>query len=217
MALAERDHTLDIVEDWAEGERRDRAILQHMVLSLLAGMLLGAVGALMGPVPSPFHALYTPYAYIILAVVTGRTAAGFGWAVLAGMLAAFGSLLSALVATAVDPGGWSVGFGAGGVLTNLAIAALVTVGVLSYLTKLPGIPGVLAAGGVAGVILLHGLAQAMPSGLGHVQGFWPWGVVAVTALVAGMLVSLARGSDRIRSGLVALVFGCSSYLILSGL
>jgi len=210
MALAERDHTLgtlgtldtfdtfDVVEDWAEGERRDRAILQHMVLSLLAGMLLGGVGALMGPGPGPFHALYTPYAHVLLAVVIGRTAAGLGWAVLAGMLAAFGSLLSVLVATAVDPGGWSLGFGAG-VPMNLAIAALVTVGVLSHLSKRPGYPGVLAAGGVAGMVLLQGLAKAIPGDPGHVQGFWPWGVVVVTALAAGMLVSPVHGSDRVRS------------------
>lgn len=213
MALVERNYTLDFVAR----DRRDRAILRHMVLSLFVGMLLGGVGALLSYGPELLYALYHPYAYLVFVVVMGRTAAGLGWAVLSSVLAAFGPILSMLVATIFAKNAWLVSLGGDGASMNLMIANLVAIGVLSYLAKRYDRWGDLAAGGAAGLALFDGIDKAMPGGPEHVPGFWPWGVVVVAAIVLGMLVSLGRGCDRACSALIALVLGASYFVFLTGL
>ncbi|MEU8380034.1 hypothetical protein [Streptosporangium sp. NPDC048865] len=188
-----------------------------MVLSLFVGMLLGGVGALLSYGPELLYALYHPYAYLVFVVVMGRTAAGLGWAVLSSVLAAFGPILSMLVATIFAKNAWLVSLGGDGASMNLMIANLVAIGVLSYLAKRYDRWGDLAAGGAAGLALFDGIDKAMPGGPEHVPGFWPWGVVVVAAIVLGMLVSLGRGCDRACSALIALVLGASYFVFLTGL
>ncbi|MET8052554.1 hypothetical protein ABZU75_33650 [Streptosporangium sp. NPDC005286] len=212
MALAERNYTLDFVA----GDRRDRAILRHMVLSLFVGMLLGGVGALLLYGPGLPGAIYNPYAYVLLAVVVGRSAAGFGWAVLSSVLAAFGALLSILTATLFEPGDWLARLGDDGATMNLTVVNLVTIGVLAYLAKRPGRWGALAAGGAVGLALFEGIDKMMP-GPEHVPGFWPWGAAVVIVFALGMLVSLARGRERVCSALVALALGAFYFVFLAGL
>jgi hypothetical protein len=211
--LVERNYTLDFVAR----DRRDRAILRHMVLSLFVGMLLGGVGALLAYGPELLYALYNPYAYLLLVVVTGRTAAAFGWAVLSSVLAAFGPILSMLVATIFESNAWRISLGDDGASMNLMIANLVAIGVLSYLAKRFDRWGDVAAGGAAGLALFDGIDKAMPGGPEHVPGFWPWGVAVVVAITLGMLISLGRGCDRSCSALIALVLGASYFVFLTGL
>ncbi|WP_329091719.1 MULTISPECIES: hypothetical protein [unclassified Streptosporangium] len=188
-----------------------------MVLSLFVGMLLGGVGALLAYGPDLLYALYNPYAYLLLVVVMGRTAAGFGWAVLSSVLAAFGPILSLLVATIFESNAWRMSLGDDGASMNLMIANLVAIGVLSYLAKRYDRWGDVAAGGAAGLALFDGIDKAMPGGPEHVSGFWPWGVTVVAAITLGMLVSLGRGCDRACSALIALVLGASYFVFLTGL
>jgi hypothetical protein len=213
VALVEHDCALD----FAAGDRRDRLILRHIVLSLFAGMLLGGVGALLLSGPETVHTLYNPYAYILLVVVIGRTAVGFGWAVLSGMLATFGTILSMLLATGFRSGTWSMSLGGDGTAVNLTVAKLVAIGVLSYLAKRRDRWGDLAAGGAAGLALLSGIDRALPGAADHVPGFLPWDALIMTALVGGMILSLGRGCDRLCSGAVALVLGASYFVFLAGL
>ncbi|MGW2197248.1 hypothetical protein ACWCSH_33575 [Streptosporangium sp. NPDC001682] len=187
-----------------------------MVLSLFVGMLLGGVGALLLYGPGLPGAIYNPYAYVLLAVVVGRTAAGFGWAVLSSVLAAFGVLLSILTATLFEPGDWLTRLGDDGATMNLTVVNLVTTGVLAYLAKRPDRWGALAAGGAVGLVLFGGIDKMMP-GPGHVPGFWPWGAAVVIVFALGMLVSLARGRERACSALVALALGAFYFVFLAGL
>ncbi|WP_157594096.1 hypothetical protein [Streptosporangium amethystogenes] len=210
MALVERNYTLDFVA----GDRRDRAILRHMVLSLFVGMLLGGVGALLAHGPALPYAVYNSYAYLLLLVVVGRTAAGFGWAALSSMLAAFGPLLSVLAATVFEPEDWFIRLGDDVTTMNLTLVNLVTVGILCYLTKRPDRWGALAAGGAVGLALCEGTDKMLP-GPEHVPGFWPWGVAVMLTLAVGMLISLARRRDRICSALIALALGAFHFVFLS--
>ncbi|WP_433375279.1 hypothetical protein [Streptosporangium sp. CA-115845] len=187
-----------------------------MLLALFVGILLGGVGALLVYGPTLPYAIYDPYAYILLATVVGRTAAGFGWAVLSSVLAAFGVLLSLLTATLFEPGDWLTRFGGNGATMNLTIVNLVTLGVLAYLAKRPGRWGALAAGGAVGLALFEGIDKMMP-GPEHVPGFWPWGTAVVIVFALGMLVSLARGRERACSALVALALGAFYFVFLAGL
>ncbi|MGJ6960910.1 hypothetical protein ACSDR0_03290 [Streptosporangium sp. G11] len=188
-----------------------------MVLSLFVGMLLGGVGALLAYGPALLYALYNPYAYLLLVVVTGRTAASFGWAVLSSVLAAFGPILSMLVATIFASNAWRISLGDDGASMNLMIANLVAIGILSYLAKRFDRWGDVAAGSAAGLALFDGIDKAMPGGPEHVPGFWPWGVAVVVAITLGMLISLGRGCDRACSALIALILGASYFVFLTGL
>ncbi|MEV4381513.1 hypothetical protein [Streptosporangium sp. NPDC049644] len=185
-----------------------------MVLSLFVGMLLGGVGALSAYGPGLPNAIYNPYAYVLLAVVVGRTAAGFGWAVLSSVLAAFGVLLSTLSATLFEPGDWLTSLGDDGATMNLTVVNLVTIGVLSYLTKRPDRWGGLAAGGAVGLALFEGTDKMMP-GPEFVPGFWPWGAAVMLVLAVGMLISLARRRDRICSALIALALGAFHFVFFT--
>jgi len=187
-----------------------------MLLSLFAGMSLGGVGALVAHGPDLLSALYDPYAYLLLVVVVGRTATGFGWAVLASVLATFGSMLSLLVATIFERSAWYVSLGDDGTSMNLMITNLVAIGVLSYLAKRRDRWGDAAAGGAAGLALLDGIDKTMPGGPEHVLGFWPGGVAVVAAIAAGMLISPGRGRGHACSALIALGLGASYFVFLAG-
>ena len=70
-------------------EQRDRGIIRHLLLSVSAGAAAGVLGTLIHVSGlGPIERIYDPYAYFLLTVIVGRTAAGFGWAVLSSMLAA---------------------------------------------------------------------------------------------------------------------------------
>ncbi|GAA2902174.1 hypothetical protein GCM10010517_68040 [Streptosporangium fragile] len=213
MALIEPNYTLDFVE----GDRRDRAILRHMVLSLFVGMTLGVVGALLAYGPELLYALYGPYVYIVFVVVVGRTAAGFGWAVLASALATFGSTISLMAATIFASETEFPVLGTDGAQVNLTIVILASIGVLSYLAKRADLGGDFAAGAAGGLAALEAVDRSLPIGPGHVPGFWPWGALAVAVLVLGMIFTLRHGLGRVRGALIALIVVSSYFVFVAGL
>ncbi|GIH77720.1 hypothetical protein Plo01_41490 [Planobispora longispora] len=118
--------------DFLAGERRERAILRHMMLSLVGGLAVGAVGELLSHGQAALHAVYDPYAHLLLAAVVGWTAAGFGWAVLGSALAALGPVISTLGATLFAAGSHDPHLGADGMELNLTLLALTSAGTLVY-------------------------------------------------------------------------------------
>ncbi|MEU9829930.1 hypothetical protein AB0D67_00185 [Streptosporangium sp. NPDC048047] len=214
MAHLESAFEYDCAEvDCAEIDRRQRGIVLHMVLSLLVGMLLGTLGAVLSHAHSPLDAFYEPYAYVLLVVVAGYTAAGLGWAVLSCALATFGPLLSLLAATVFDPGAMFLGAG-GAEGLNITVAALVVMGVLAHLSRNGTRWGDLAGGVLAGLVALDGLDKALPGGPEYIAGFWPWKAVVVGVLALGLLVTTRRGWGRARSAAVAvaMVAVCAAFL-----
>ncbi|MBB2912288.1 hypothetical protein FHS43_003568 [Streptosporangium becharense] len=188
-----------------------------MVLSLFVGMALGVLGALLVYGPSLPHALYDPYAYVVLAIVVGWTAAGFGWAVLSSTLATFGSVISLMAASIFEVGAGFPSLGTDGAATNLMIFTIASIGVLSYLAKREDLWGDLAAGAAAGLAVLDGLDKSLPGGPDHVPGFWPWGTLTVSVLGLGTILTLRRGRRRICSALVALAIASSYFVFVAGL
>ncbi|WP_271222655.1 hypothetical protein [Streptosporangium carneum] len=214
----ETDNALDY--DYLAGDRQERAILRHMVLSLLVGMVLGAVGALLAYGPHLIHSIYEPYAYVLLVVVVGRSAAGFGWAALTSALATFGPLISLLAASLFESGarflnlssGSSVNLGSNGLTMNLTVVTIATFGVLAYFTRREDGWGDLACGVLAGVVAVDGLDKTLSGGPEYVPGYWPWNTLLVATLVAGLLFALRRGNGVARSGFVALVVLCAAFV-----
>ncbi|GAB2462215.1 hypothetical protein GCM10027187_32890 [Streptosporangium sandarakinum] len=199
--------------DCAELDRRQRGIVLHMVLSLVVGMLLGSLGAVLSHAHNPLGSLYEPYAYVLLVVVAGYTAAGLGWAALSCALATFGPLLSLLAATLFDPGTMVLGAGSAAAM-NVTVATLVVIGVLAHLARRGTLWGDLAGGVLAGLVAVDGLDKALPGGPEYVPGFWPWKTLVVGALVLGLLVTTRPGWGRVRSAAVALaiVAACAAFL-----
>lgn len=220
--MLEPDYTLD--HDYLAGDRQERAILLHMVLSLLVGMVLGAVGALLAYGPHLIYSLYEPYAYVLLVVVVGRTAAGFGWAALASALATFGPIISLLAATIFESGARfltlganspAMTLGANGLSMNLTVVTLATFGVLAYFTKRDDLWGDLANGALAGLVAIDGLDKTLPGGREYVPGFWPMSALIVAAIVVGLLFTLRRAGSLVRSGLVALVVASAAFVFFA--
>jgi hypothetical protein len=209
VALVERNYTLDFLA----GDRREKAILQHMVISLFAGMLLGALGVLLSYGPEPLHAVYSPYAYILFVVIVGRSAAGFGWALLAGVLAAFGPLISLLVVSILQAEEQLGSLGDSGAVMNLMLATLTLFGVLSYFTQREDLWGDLAGGVLAGLVVVVGVADKLPGRPEYAPGFWPWNALIVSVLMLGLVLSLRRGWGCVRSGLAALVIASTNFVI----
>lgn len=213
--MAERDYALDFVE----GDRHERAIMLHMVLSLVAGLALGALGAVLARGPGPIHSIYQPYVSILLVVVVGRTAAGFGWALLAGTLAAFGPIISLLVSTLFDPAGSLLSVDVDGPMLNLTVVVLASFAVLAHLTKREDRWADVANGALAGAVVVDALDKSLDGGLEYVHGFWPWSTLLVTAGALGLLFALRReeeGSLR-RAALVAPAVVCSAFVAAAGL
>ncbi len=213
------NHAIDY--DYLADDRQDRAILLHMVLSLLVGMLLGAIGALLAYGPHLIYSIYEPYAYVLLVVVVGRTAAGLGWAALTSGLATLGPLISLLTATLFDSGARfldlgsnspTMSLGTNGPTMNLTVITLATFGVLAYFTGRDDRWGDLAGGVLAGVVAIDGLDKTLRGGPEYVPGFWPWNTLIVAAVVAGLLLALRRGSGQARSALVALIVVCAAFV-----
>nr|BFE87738.1 hypothetical protein GCM10020093_103390 [Planobispora longispora] len=122
-----------------------------MMLSLVGGLAVGAVGELLSHGQAALHAVYDPYAHLLLAAVVGWTAAGFGWAVLGSALAALGPVISTLGATLFAAGSHDPHLGADGMELNLTLLALTSAGTLVYAAAAAGVrDGAPAAGTMAG-------------------------------------------------------------------
>ncbi|MFF4414986.1 hypothetical protein ACFYY8_20865 [Streptosporangium sp. NPDC001559] len=222
--MAGPDHTLEY--DYLAGDRQERAILLHMVLSLLVGMILGGAGALLSYGPQLIHSLYEPYAYVLFVVIVGRTAAGFGWAALTSALASFGPLIALLAATIFESGanllnltarGPGMVLGSNGPTVNLTVATLATFGVLAYFSGRRDVWGDLACGALAGIVAIDGLDKTLRGGPEYVRGFWPWDTLLVAVFVIGLLLALRRGRSLSRCVVVALTVLSAAFVFAIGM
>lgn len=213
IGLVEHHYALD----YAEGDRHNRAIMLHMVLSLVVGMVLGAVGALLAHGPGLVYSIYEPYAYVLLVVVVGRTASGLGWAVLASALAVLGPFVSLLVASLFGPDAGFFSLGTNGPIMNLALLTLTSLGVLAYFTGRDDVWADVAGGMLAGTVAIDGLDKTAPGGLEYVSGFWPWNTLVVGALTLGLLLVLRGRGGLARSAFVALIVACAVFVFAVGL
>ncbi|WP_449063279.1 hypothetical protein [Planomonospora algeriensis] len=193
--------------DFITGDRRERVILWHMMLSLVAGLLLGAFGEMLAHGPGPLVAAYDPYAYLALALAVGRTAAGFGWAALGGVLAALGPVVPILAAGAFPAGYHPFHVGAEGTVPGVTLLALALCALLAYATRRDGPRGDLAAALPAGVLMIEAV-EAAQSG--------SWSVQAAAVLLLAVVLSLRRGAGAVRSALAGAVLAAAHLLFVAG-
>lgn len=188
-------------------ELRYRGIIRHLVLSLAAGAAAGVLGTLvhvagLGAVERAFD----PYAYFALTLIVGRTAAGFGWALLTSALAALAPMIPSLAEVGAT-GHDAQALGGDPATLNLLVLALVGAGLAGQAARAPGLPGDAAAGVACGVLLAEIGARALfgPA----VQEFRPWPALAAAALLLGLLVAVRRTPrSRLRAlAVAALVAG----------
>ncbi|MGV9778207.1 hypothetical protein [Streptosporangium sp. NPDC003464] len=219
MASLDRNYTFDqnYTAAFLADDRQERAIVLHMVLSFVGGMVLGAFGAVLSTKSDLLYAIYEPYAYVLFVVVVGRTAASLGWAALTSALATFGPIISLLAASIFRTGGESLSLGSHGATLNITLLTLASFGMLSYFTRRKDLWGDLASGVLGGVFALDAMDKALPTGPEHIAGFWPWSVLMVIALVAGLLFWLRRGAGWLRSALVVLIIASAYFVFVVGL
>ncbi|MFC4059334.1 hypothetical protein ACFOWE_13595 [Planomonospora corallina] len=190
--------------DFLAWDRRERAIMRHMVLSLAGGLLLGALGEVLAHGPEPLSAAFDPYAYLLFAVVVGHSAAGFGWAALGGTLAALGPVVAMLAATFFPAGRPSFYLGGDAMVPGITLLAVAVAALLAHLAGREGLPGDLAAGLPAGVLLVE-VAEAARSG--------SWSVLVAAVAVLAAVLALRRGTGAVRAALVAVALGAAHVVI----
>ncbi|SDG14556.1 hypothetical protein SAMN05421505_10254 [Sinosporangium album] len=192
--------------DFAEYDRRQLAIVQHLLTAFIAGLVVGILGWLVHVVNlGPLQDIFDPYAYFALAIVVGFTASEFAWAVLAGVLAALAPLVAVMGGIAVT-GQWdfdSVGGSALGL--NLVLAGLFALSLLAYAARRRDVWGDVAVGLTGGLVLADIVDRATP-GLASSAGrdFWPWPAALVGLITVAMVfVMRRRTAGRARAFAVA--------------
>ncbi|SDQ99844.1 hypothetical protein SAMN04489764_2969 [Thermostaphylospora chromogena] len=176
--------------DLAAFDRRQRRIQHHVLLSFVLGMLFGMFGAAVGePTASHLAAVFHPYAYLLLSVLLGGTAAGLGWAMLASLLAAVTPAVSGPAVSTflvAGPGGEAFDWW---MYDDLGLmSAIFLAGVGGYAAARTGRPGDVAAGLLCGVLLADVVARTVQDG----PPFWPVPALLVAAFVTGTAAVLRR-------------------------
>ncbi|GIH98722.1 hypothetical protein Pta02_07310 [Planobispora takensis] len=202
-ALVGQNDTLDFLA----GERRERAILRHMVFSLTMGLAFGALGEALASGPASLHGAIDPYAYLLLVAVVGRTAAGFGWALLGSALAALGPVIAMLAATALMPEAHLLRLDGDGLTLNFVFLSLAAFGTLAHFAGYEGLRGDLATGLPAGFMAIQAI-RALQDGT--------WTVFTAAILVAVVLLCMRGGVGRVRAAVVALALGAAHFVYAAG-
>jgi hypothetical protein len=180
--------------DYQALEQRYRGIIRHLVVTLLSGVLVGTVGTVVHMARlDAIERIYDPYAYFVLAVIVGRTAAGFGWALLAGSLAALAPLIPALIGMGLTDHDIRA-LGGDPASLNILIVVLVGFGLVSYVARTTGPLGDIAAGTVCGVLLADVAGRVLSRSRGAVTALDPAPAAIVVLLVLGLLALLRRGA-----------------------
>ncbi|MEV4806640.1 hypothetical protein AB0K18_42155 [Nonomuraea sp. NPDC049421] len=187
--------------DFAEYDRRQRAIEHHLLGAFFGGLAVGMLGMLLsGNGPHWAGQIYDPYAYLALSLVVGATASGFAWALLTTFLASLSTLVAAIGASALrgaDPFHLT-GPGAAGL--NWTLALLVCLGLLAYATRRDDVWGDVAAGAVGAALIADVVARAAPGVVESEQSFWPGPAVVIGVLtVAAVLVLRRNVRGRVRA------------------
>ncbi|GAA0945724.1 hypothetical protein [Nonomuraea longicatena] len=187
--------------DFAEYDRRQRGIERHVLTAFLGGLAVGMIGMLVSAKgPELLWELYDPYAYLAAAIAVGATATGFGWALLTTFLAAVSSLVAAMGTSALQGRLHAETVGSGATELNVLLVLLVALGLLSYLTRHPGLWGDLAAGLVGAMLIADVIDRSNPGFLDYEPGFWPVPALVIGTLsVAGVFLLRRRLLARLRS------------------
>jgi hypothetical protein len=196
-----KETALDYAE-FAEYDRRQRCIELHVRAAFLGGLVVGLIGILAaGRVPQWFGQLYDPYMYLALAVVVGASASSFGWALLTTFLAALSMIVTTLGGSVLR-GGTDLGALAGGSAAGLnwALALLVGLGLLAYVTRRKGGWGDVAAGVIGALLLADTVDRATPGFLDSEPAFWPRPAIAIGVLSVVLVLALRRSmAGRVRA------------------
>lgn len=201
------DTTIDYA-DFAEYDRRQRAIERHLLAAFLGGLVVGLIGMLISGIgPGWIAQIYDPYAYLALSLAVGASASGFGWALLTTFLAAVSTLVAALGASAVRGheafdiiGGSAAGL-------NWTLALLVGLGLLAYITRRDDGWGDLAAGAVGAALIADVVDRATPGFIDSERSFWPLPALVVGLAAVALVFALRRNArGRVRALAVSAVF-----------
>ncbi|MEV4176150.1 hypothetical protein [Nonomuraea sp. NPDC049709] len=187
--------------DFAEYDRRQRAIEHHLLAAFVGGLAVGLLGMLVaGNGPEWIGQFYDPYAYLALSLVVGASASGFGWALVTTFLAAVSTLVAAMGAGALSGhdafdivGGSPAGL-------NWTIVLLVGLGLLAYATRREDRWGDVAAGAVGAALIADVVDRATPGFIDNERSFWPVPALAVGLLAIGLVLVLRRNArGRVRA------------------
>ncbi|MEV5413662.1 hypothetical protein AB0K60_33150 [Thermopolyspora sp. NPDC052614] len=186
------------------------------MLALVAGTIVGTIGTLIHVAGlDPLEHIYDPYAYFALTVLVGRTAVGFGWALLSTTLAALAPVIPALVGAGLAEHDIDA-LGGDPTTLNILIVVLLGFGLVAYVARSLGLLGDVAAGVICGVLLADVGGRALPGLPDTVPAFRPWPALVVTLLVLGLLAAMRRTPGaRLRALAVALVIAACYVLSLA--
>ncbi|WP_219470772.1 hypothetical protein [Nonomuraea rhizosphaerae] len=205
--------------DFAEYDRRQRGIERHMLAAFLGGLAVGLVGMLTaGRGPLWLGQLYDPYMYLVLALLVGASAAGFGWALLGTSLAALSTIVAAMGGSALRGGSdlGVIGGDAAGTL-NWTLALLVGLGLLAYVTRRRDGWGDVAAGAIGTLLLADVIDRATPGFIDSEPAFWPGPALVAGVLSAALVLALRRSwGSRLRALAMAAVLAAAFTFAVTG-
>ncbi|MEV5329913.1 hypothetical protein ACFMQL_23255 [Nonomuraea fastidiosa] len=185
--------------DFAEYDRRQRAIEHHLLAAVFGGLAVGVIGMLLSG-PGWAGQIYDPYAYLALSLAVGATASGFGWALLTTVLASLSTLVAGIGASALRGGDVMSLTGAPVTGLDWTLALLVCLGLLAYATRRDDVWGDVAAGAVGAALIADVVARAVPGVVGSEQSFWPGPAMVIGVLtVAAVLVLRRNVRGRVRA------------------
>lgn len=190
--------------DFAEYDRRQRAIERHLMAAFAAGTVIGLIGILLsGNGPQWAAQIYDPYAYLALSLAVGVTASGFAWALVTTFLAAVSALVATMGAGALRGRDVLNALDADAAALNWTLILLVGLGLLAYATRRDDGWGDLAAGAVGAGLIADVVDRATPGFIESEQSFWP-GPAMVIGLSSLLLVLVLRRNARARLRALAL-------------
>ncbi|WP_146103486.1 hypothetical protein [Nonomuraea solani] len=182
--------------DFAEYDRRQRAIERHLLAAFLGGLAVGLLGMFVAGLDTAWIGqVYDPYAYLALSLAVGASASGFGWALLTTFLAAVSTLVAAMGASALRGQDTFQIIGGSAAGLNWTLALLVALGLLAYGTRRDDAWGDVAAGAVGAALIADVVDRSTPGFIGSERSFWP-GPALVIGLLSVVLVFLLRRSAR---------------------
>jgi hypothetical protein len=203
----EMNNTIDYA-DYAEYDRRQRAIERHLLGAFTGGLAVGLVGMLIsGNGPGWLSQIYDPYAYLAVSLAVGASASAFSWALVTTFLAAASTLVATIGAGALR--GWDVfqvvGTSAAGL--NWTLVLLVGLGLVAYATRRDDAWGDLAAGAVSAALIADVVDRATPGFVDSEQSFWPGPAMVIALLSVALAFVLRRNArGRLRALAVSAVF-----------
>lgn len=185
--------------DFAEYDRRQRAIEHHLLAAFFAGLAVGVIGMLLSG-PGWVGQIYQPYAYLALSLAVGATASGFGWALLTTVLASLSTVVAAIGASALRGGDVMSLAETPATGLNWTLVLLVCLGLLAYATRRDDIWGDLAAGAVGAALIADVVARSAPGVVDGARSFWPGPALVVGVLTVAAVLALRRNvRGRIRA------------------